>query len=140
MTTGLHEINLRRGVSLGILSGMIWGMVVLLISSTTGVFEFDFGLPANIPIFLAGGGGCGLVLGVFMEVMKDILPLRTITARAVSLSVGIWVVLFSGGVLLHLVNPDRYHLELYQNLQGFALSFVLGLVFAVVWKGWAEKR
>ena len=61
-----NSINLMRGVSIGVLSGMIWGIVVLVISSFTQLFAFDFSVFNNIPVFIAGGAGFGLLLGFLL--------------------------------------------------------------------------
>ena len=133
-----NSINLMRGVSIGVLSGMIWGIVVLVISSFTQLFAFDFSIFNNIPIFIAGGAGFGLLLGAFLEVSKDKLPFRGIVPNSVALSVSIWILFFGGGLLLHLLTPNRYHLEGHQHLQGFFLSIVLGLILGIFWKKWED--
>ncbi|MBI5185761.1 MAG: hypothetical protein HZA01_08570 [Nitrospinae bacterium] len=129
-----NTINLRKGISLGVLSGMIWGIAVLMFASATKVFEFDFGLLQDFPVFLTGGAGFGLVLGAFMEVLRDKLPFNGIIQNAIALSVSIWLLFFAGGVFLHLAAPARYHFEGEQAIQGFFLSFVLGLILGILWK------
>ena len=133
-----NSINLLRGISLGVLSGMIWGIVVLVISSFTQLFAFDFSIFNNIPVFITGGAGFGLLLGIFLEVSKDKLPFRGIIPNSVTLSVSIWILFFGGGLLLHLLTPNRYHLEGHQPLQGFFLSIFLGLILGIFWKKWED--
>jgi hypothetical protein len=125
--------NLLRGISVGMLSGMIWGVVVLVISSFTQLFVFDFSVLNGIFVFIVGGTGFGLLLGAFLEVLKGKLPFQGIIAKSITLSVVIWLLFFAGGLLFHILKPNRYHLEGSQHLQGFFLSIILGLIFGVFW-------
>jgi len=131
-----RSINLLRGISVGILSGMIWGILVLVISSFTQLFIFDFSFLNDIFVFIVGGAGFGLLLGAFLEVSKNKLPFQAIMAQSIAVSVVIWLLFFAGGLLLHILKPARYHLEGIQHLQGLFLSILLGLVFGVFWKKW----
>lgn len=51
-----NTINSGKGISLGILSEMAWGIAVLALASITKVFKFDFGLLfRTFPFFLQPG-------------------------------------------------------------------------------------
>ncbi len=127
-------IDLRRGIGAGIVAGMIWGVISLITASITRVFEFDHGIAFDIPIFIAGGAGYGLIVGAFMEVVNDKLPFAGSINKAIFISVSIWLLFFIIGILLHFTMPDRYTIELPQHVQGFILSFVFGLLLGVIWR------
>ncbi len=130
--------NLQRGVCVGLLAGALWGLAVLIISSFTRLFDFDFGIAYDLPVFLAGGAGFGLLSGAFLEVLKDRLPFRGIIQKSILLSVCIWLLFFGGGMALHFATPVRYHMESIQSLQGFFSSFLLGIILGVLWKKWED--
>jgi len=134
-----RSTNLLRGIFVGTMSGMIWGVLVLIISSFTQLFAFDFSFFNDIFVFIVGGAGFGLLLGAFLEASKNKLPFQPIMAQSITVSVGIWFLFFTGGLLLHILKPDRYHMEGSQHLQGFLLSILLGLIFGFFWISFSKN-
>ncbi len=130
----MHAVDLKRGISIGAYGGMVWGLVVLGVSAYLKFFAFDFTILHDIPIFMAGGAGMGLIVGAFMEVLGERLPFEGAVAKGIVLSVAIWLVFFIPGVFLHLIKPDRYTVEIPLHIQGLFLAMVLGMIIGGLWK------
>ncbi|MEK7817259.1 MAG: hypothetical protein AAB281_03295, partial [Actinomycetota bacterium] len=62
------------------------------------------------------------------------LPFKSIYLKAVIVATGLWATLEAGGIVLSFIQPDRYHFQAAQLLQGLALSIVLGGLLGLFWK------
>lgn len=125
--------NLKKGICLGILSGIVWGWVSILVNYITGVFPFEESLLKEVITFSFGGAIFGMVIGGFMSLIGDRLPFKSPLPNAIFISMAVWLVLRIGGVLLSYNNPGRFHPDAAQTLQGFMLAIVLGLILTTFW-------
>ena len=125
--------NLKKGICLGILSGIVWGWVSILVNYITGVFPFEESLLKEVITFSFGGAIFGMVIGGFMSLIGDRLPFKSLLPNAIFISMAVWLVLRIGGVLLSYNNPGRFHPDAAQTLQGFMLAIVLGLILTTFW-------
>lgn len=124
----------KKGIGLGFLSGVATGWISIALNSLTGVFRFESGLLLNIVTFSIGGAVFGIVVGAFMALLGDLLPLKDLVSKAISISAGLWLLLRFTGFLLSLNNPVRYHGDFSQTLQGFTLAIILGAILGILWK------
>ena len=125
--------NLKKGICLGILSGIVWGWVSILVNYITGVFPFEESLLKEVITFSFGGAIFGMVIGGFMSLIGDRLPFKSSLPNAIFISTAVWLVLRIGGVLLSYNDPGRFHPDAAQTLQGFMLAIVLGLILTTFW-------
>jgi hypothetical protein len=125
--------NLKKGICLGILSGIVWGWVSILVNYITGVFPFEESLLKEVITFSFGGAIFGMVIGGFMSLIGDRLPFKSLLPNAIFISMAVWLVLRIGGVLLSYNDPGRFHPDAAQTLQGFMLAIVLGLILTTFW-------
>jgi hypothetical protein len=125
--------NLIKGICLGILSGIVWGWVSILVNYITGVFPFEESLLKEVITFSFGGAIFGMVIGGFMFLIGDRLPFKSLLPNAIFISMAVWLVLRIGGVLLSYNDPGRFHPDAAQTLQGFMLAIVLGLILTTFW-------
>ena len=125
--------NLKKGICLGILSGIVWGWVSILANYITGVFPFEESLLKEVITFSFGGAIFGMVIGGFMSLIGDRLPFKSLLPNAIFISMAVWLVLRIGGVLLSYNDPGRFHPDAAQTLQGFMLAIVLGLILTTFW-------
>ena len=130
----MERLDLRRGISIGVYGGMLWGVLSLIISYNTNLFGFDFTILHNIPVFIAGGAGFGLIVGAFLEVLGDRLPFEGRLPKAIVVSVAIWLTFFTPGLILHQVMPDRYTVDVPLHIQGLFLATLLGLIVGGLWR------
>ncbi len=125
--------NLIKGICLGILSGIVWGWVSILVNYITGVFPFEESLLKEVITFSFGGAIFGMVIGGFMSLIGDRLPFKSLLPNAIFISMAVWLVLRIGGVLLSYNDPGRFQPDAAQTLQGFMLAIVLGLILTTFW-------
>ncbi len=129
----MDQGNLKKGICLGILSGIVWGWVSILVNYITGVFPFEESLLKEVITFSFGGAIFGMVIGGFMSLIGDRLPFKSLLPNAIFISMAVWLVLRIGGVLLSYNDPGRFHPDAAQTLQGFMLAIVLGLILTTFW-------
>lgn len=125
--------NLKKGICLGILSGIVWGWVSILVNYITGVFPFEESLLKEVITFSFGGAIFGMVIGGFMSLIGDRLPFKSLLPNAIFISMAVWLVLRIGGLLLSYNSPARFHPDAAQTLQGFVLAIVLGFILTTFW-------
>lgn len=129
----MDQGNLKKGICLGILSGIVWGWVSILVNYITGVFPFEESLLKEVITFSFGGAIFGMVIGGFMSLIGDRLPFKSLLPNAIFISMAVWLVLRIGGVLLSYNDPGRFHPDVAQTLQGFMLAIVLGIILSTFW-------
>ncbi len=129
----MEQGNLKKGICLGILSGIVWGWISILVNYITGVFPFEESLLKEVITFSFGGAIFGMVIGGFMSLIGDRLPFKSSLPNAIFISTAVWLVLRIGGVLLSYNDPGRFHPDAAQTLQGFMLAIVLGLILTTFW-------
>jgi drug/metabolite transporter (DMT)-like permease len=131
--------NLKKGVCLGILSGIVWGWVSILVNYVTGVVTFEESLLHEVVTFSFGGAIFGMVIGGFMSLVGKRLPFKSLLPNAIFVSVAVWLILRIGGVLLSYSNSGRFHSDTAQALQGLVMTIVLGLILATFWNIWKKR-
>lgn len=130
----MDNVNLTKGIIVGCLSGIVWGLVAILVNRITGVFTFEESLLREMMTFSLGGAVFGMVIGGFLSLIGAKLPFKSSFVKAVSVSVAIWLIMRTGGVLLSYSNPERFHPDREQAIQGFVMAIVLGLILATFLK------
>ncbi len=111
---------------------------MIAINLLSGVAEFENGFISNALAFSTGGGLFGLIAGGFMALLEERLPFAGVFAKTVSISVAIWLILRLGGGLLSMNDPQRFHPDFSQTLQGLLFAVVLGLILGGLWSGKPE--
>lgn len=125
--------NLIKGMGLGFIAGIIWGLISVIINLASGIFTFENNITHNILTFSVGGGILGVIIGGIMIITCKLLPFKNIIIKAVLVSSSLWSALYIGSLLLSFLNPDRYHPDMPQALQGLLLSVLLGSIFGTLW-------
>ncbi len=124
---------------MGILSGIVWGWVSILVNYVTGVVPFEESLLHEVITFSFGGAIFGMVIGGFMSLVGKKLPFKSLLPNAIFVSVAVWLIIRFGGVLLSYNNSGRFHPDTAQALQGFVMTIVLGLILATFWNIWKRR-
>jgi hypothetical protein len=130
----LTHIDWKRGVLAGLLAGIVWGWLAVLVNRITGAFPYEQRLLFNLLTFAVGGGLFGVASGWLLALTQDILPFKRLLTKAVLVSVCLWVVLLIGGGVLSGIVRGRYHADTAQTVQGFFLAVVMGILLGVFWK------
>ncbi len=136
----LKPLDWKRGIGLGIFTGVIWGWIVVGINTLSGAFPFENGLLYSLITFSIGGAVFGIVIGGFMVVMEGRLPFKWPFPNAVFLSTSLWVVLSLTGLMLSFVKPGRYHHVTAQTIQGLGLAVILGALLGLMWNRSVGRR
>ena len=121
-------------MTLGALAGACLGLVALVVNTVSGISALENGFAGNLIAFTVGGAIFGLVASGFLSLLKEWLPFKSIYLKAVIVATGLWATLEAGGIVLSFIQPDRYHFQAAQLLQGLALSIVLGGLLGLFWK------
>ncbi len=124
----------KNGITSGIFAGFLWGWVSMFVNSISGAFPFEHTLYFNLAIFSVGGIIFGIITGGFLTLLGNKLPFKGVLPKAVLVSASFWLILRLGGSGLAIVNPERYHPDLPQTLQGLGLAVVLGVILSMFWK------
>ncbi len=132
-------MNLRNAdwgsvIGSGIFAGVLWGLLSLIINKFTGAFPFESSVTHNIIIFAASGAIFGIVTSGLLLITGNLLPFKRHLAKAVLVSLSLWVVLRLAGMLLTSMDPMRYHLVNPETIQGLILAIVLGLFLGLAWE------
>lgn len=106
----------------------------MAINAMSGAFPFEKSLFYNFVTFSIGGAVIGIVAGGLMAVSQELLPFRRPLPKAVLLSTSLWLILRTGGLLLSLNDPARYHPEIAETFQGFVLAIILGCILGALWE------
>ena len=129
-----QSIDWKRGITLGVLAGIVWGWVAMAVNAVSGAFAFENSLMHNLISFAIGGAVFGIVVNGFLGLLQRLLPFKSILLNAVLLSVVFWLMLRIGGAMLSSVEPDRYHIITAQSIQGFVLAIIMGFILGTLWK------
>ncbi|MEE8185202.1 MAG: hypothetical protein V3T96_02235 [Thermodesulfobacteriota bacterium] len=129
----------KRGVGSGVVAGIIWGWVAMVLNTISGVFPFESSLFHNLISFSVGGAVIGIVVGVFLAITSKWLPFKGFFTKAVFVSTSIWILLSIGGFLLSAMSPWRYNALGVQAFQGLVLALILGCILGTVWKVYQRK-
>jgi len=129
-----QSIDWKRGITLGVLAGIVWGWVAMAVNAVSGAFAFENSLMHNLISFAVGGAVFGIVVNGFLGLLQRLLPFKSILLNAVLLSVVFWLMLRIGGAMLSSVEPDRYHIITAQSIQGFVLAIIMGFILGTLWK------
>ncbi|VAX25853.1 hypothetical protein MNBD_NITROSPINAE02-407 [hydrothermal vent metagenome] len=123
----------KKGIFLGFVSGVASSWFGIVLNKVTGVFPFESSLPALMLTFAVGGGIFGIAAGGFMTLTNEIFLVDRPVLKAVIISAGIWLALRAGGMALSLMDHDRYHPDVGQTAQGFALALLTGGLLGILW-------
>ncbi len=129
----MRNIDFAKGVLKGSMAGIICGWSAMALNRMTGAFPIESGLAFNLMTFASGGAIFGIVVGGLMTIAKDRLPFNTSLPKAVLLSTGLWLILQAGSQLLSITNPERFHVDWGQTLQGLLIAVILGVVLGFLW-------
>ncbi|MBI5327808.1 MAG: hypothetical protein HZB80_05895 [Deltaproteobacteria bacterium] len=130
----IQSIDWKKSITLGAISGMIWGWVAMAINALSGAFQFESSVLQNLINFAAGGAVFGIVVNGFLTILQRWLPFQNIVANAVLLSTILWLLIRIGGMFLSSIEPERYHLITAQSIQGFVMAIVMGCILGILWK------
>ncbi|MBI5642130.1 MAG: hypothetical protein HY954_01495 [Deltaproteobacteria bacterium] len=122
---------LKESLIPGLLAGIIWGMLSMVVNSVTGVMMFEGGFVHNLASFAVGGAVFGIVCGGFLPVAGRFIPFKGLFPKAVIVSAFLWLILRAGGIMLSSMEPDRYHVLTPESIQGFGLSLLLGALIGI---------
>ncbi len=122
-----------KGVISGVVAGIVWGWISLVVNSISGAFPFEHTFIFNLMIFSISGAIFGIIVAGFLNLIGQLLPFKKIMLKAILVSTSFWLLLRSGGIVLSIMMPDRYHPEIPQAIQGFFLSVILGVLVSLFW-------
>ena len=128
------DIDWKKGIVLGSISGILCGWLLIALNKLTGVFALEEAFWFNVITFAAGGAVFGIVAGSFTALLEKRLPFKGALVKGIVVSTGLWIVLRLGGFILSLNDPERYHNNVGQTVQGFAFAVMLGVVLGSLWK------
>jgi len=128
------DIEWRKGIVLGFISGILCGWLLIALNELTGVFVLEESLAFNMVTFGVGGAVFGIVAGSFTALLEKRLPFNGTLFKGILVSTGLWTVLRLGGYILSLNDTERYHADIGQTVQGFAFAIMLGAVLGSLWK------
>lgn len=123
----------KKGIGSGVVAGLIWGWLAMIIHAVTGISTAEHGILYNLFSFTVGGGIFGMVSGGILALIHDRLPFKTSFGKAVLLTTWIWLILHVAGFLLSLVNSGRYHYSSREAVHGLMLFVLLGGILGAVW-------
>jgi hypothetical protein len=124
----------KNGVTSGVLAGLLWGWVSMLVNSISGAFPFEHTILHNLVVFSAGGIIFGIIIGGFLTLLGERLPFHSVLPKAVLVSTSFWLLLRLGGLGLAMTEPERYHPDIPQTAQGLVLAVTLGIILSFFWK------
>ena len=130
----MRNSELKEALWMGVIAGVLWGWTALGVDYITGAFEIESTLAHNLSAFTIGGALLGVVAGGLLALVGRFLPFKGELLKAVVVSLGLWLLLRLGGMLLSNMDHHRYHQELSQSVQGFILAGVMGLFLGLLWK------
>lgn len=125
---------MKKFISSGAVAGVIWGMASMALNSMTGIFRPEGGILHDLASFTAAGALVGAVTGGLLRASGGVLPFKNIFARAVFVSLALWLLLKAGGSVLSKMEPQRYHIVTPEAVQGLCLSIILGVVIGFLLK------
>ena len=129
-----QAIDWKKGIILGAVAGIAWGWIAMTVNAISGAFPFESSLVHNLTIFAMGGAIFGIIVSGFLSLLKEWLPFRNIFLKTILLSTALWLILRIGGIILSSINPDRYHPNMPQTIQGFILAVIMGGLLGFLWK------
>ena len=130
----IGDIDWKKGILAGLVAGICWGWLAFIVSRATDTFPQAHGLFFNLATFATGGAVYGIVVGGLLAAARDKLPFKGLLAKAVMVSVLLWLVLRIGGAVLSGIAPWRYHYAMVETAQGFFLSIAMGALLSIFWK------
>ena len=122
-----------KGIVSGVVAGIVWGWISMVVNSISGAFPFEHSFFFNVVIFSISGAIFGVIVSEFLVLIGERLPFKRILPKAIMVSTSFWLLLRSGGIVLSIMMPDRYHPEIPQAIQGFFLSVILGVLVSLLW-------
>jgi len=121
-------IRWKDSIYAGVMGGILWGWMILLLNNLTHAFHTEQGIFYNIFIFPAGGALLGALVAIMTELFYELIPFPGLTYKIVFVSVAIWTLLRIGGSILSLIKPERYHQSMPATIQGFVFAILMGLL------------
>ena len=130
----LTEIEWKKGIVLGLISGILCGWLLIALNELTAVFVLESSLAFNMVTFAVGGGMFGMVAGGFTALLEKRLPFNGILLKGILVSTGLWLFLRLVGYMLSLNDAGRYQADSGQSVQGLAFAIMLGAMLGSLWK------
>ncbi len=130
----MRNSELKEALWMGVIAGVLWGWTALGVDYITGAFQIESTIAHNLSAFTIGGALLGVVAGGLLALVGRFLPFKGELLKAVVVSLGLWLLLRLGGMLLSGMDHHRYHQEVSQTVQGFILAGVMGLFLGLLWK------
>lgn len=125
--------TLMTGLKVGLQAGVVWGLAAYGYSAAAGEVYYIHGFLPEIFIFAFGGALFGLVTGGLFAWARVKIPVKNPLLAGATVSVGLWLVLRAGGALFKLVSPEKYLTGMAEDVRGFIMSVVLGLLVGAFW-------
>ncbi len=129
----------KKGMTVGLVSGVIWGFAALAVNYVTGIGPFERSLLIEITSFSIGGAIFGMLLGILLTLSYDWLPFKSLMPKAILVSTLVWLMFNVATGIGSIVNPERYHPELLQTIQGFFMAVLLGSILGALWNFGSKK-
>lgn len=123
-----------KGISIGMVSGVLCGWAGIAMNQISGAFPFEMNAMLLLVTFAVGGAVFGVVVGGLMTITNDLFLTDKPVLKAVVFSVGFWLTLRIGAIMLTVQDPHRFHPVVEQSVQGLALALLLGVVLGCMWK------
>ena len=118
----------KKWLRVGVLSGILWGLIAMIVNRFTSVFIWEEGFHEDLLTFSMAGAFFGVVVTILFSLFLQRLPFKSYLLKAVMVSTGVWFIIWGGAIILHFIKPERYHPNLLQSVQGFFLAIILGLI------------
>jgi hypothetical protein len=130
----MNHTGLKEALWMGVIAGVLWGWTALGVDYITGIFPIESSIAHNLASFTIGGALLGVVAGGLLALVGGYLPFKGTLIKAVSVTLGLWLLLRLGGMFLSGMDHHRYHQEVSQTIQGFVLAAVMGIFLGLLWK------
>lgn len=115
--------NFIRGCKAGVIYAvLLLAYAHVVTKGVTQVHDLDFTWFQDLGPFVIMGVGLGGLLGIADAYLRQRVP-------AWLLGVAVWAVFVAPSLLLSLVMPARYEVNLWQHLQGLGFALILGLIY-----------
>lgn len=114
------------------ITGSIWGSIVFCINLIFRGDRLELPFLLNFTTFLLTGVIIGILMGVLLKTITTFFSCPATLTSGVLLSIFIWSLFFSGGLLGHYLLPSRYHINIVEIAWGIASFISLGILTAFV--------
>ena len=135
----MEDETWKKGMTVGMVSGVIWGIIALAVNYVTGIGPIERSILIEIATFSIGGAIFGMLMGILLTLSYNRLPFKSLLPKAILVSTLVWLIFNVGTGIGSIVNPERYHPELLQTIQGFFMAVLLGGILGTLWNFGLKK-